>query len=78
MNKYELGVVNASPLKFAFLQLKTIFKTWRYCRKNNIDCNKWYGVYEKGNKIVLAQTGCLPDAKNRAVAIVATLETINT
>jgi hypothetical protein len=75
--RYELGVVSASPLKFAVLQLNTIFKTWRYCKKHNIDCNKWYGVYEKGNEIILAQTGCLPDSKRRAAAIVSALEAVN-
>ena len=41
MSTYELGVINASPLKFAFLQLKTIYKTWAYCRKNNKDRARW-------------------------------------
>ncbi len=70
---YEVGVVNASPLKFAFSQLKTIFKTWRYCKKHNIACNKWYGVYVEGTEIVLVQTGCMPDSKSRALAIVKAL-----
>ena len=75
IEKYEVGVVAAGPIKFAVLQLKTIFSTWRYCRKNNIDCSRWYGVYKKGSEVVMAQTGCLPDSKDMAEAFVEKLNT---
>lgn len=74
MYKYlEVGVVNAHPIKQIYLQVKTILITWHHCRKNGYPCNEWYGVYPKGSEKILAQTGCLPGAHNRAIVIAEAL-----
>ncbi len=62
MAKYELGVVTAHPLVYLWKQMKTILKTWAWCRQNGFPANKWYGVYEIGTEIVAAQTGCTGSA----------------
>ena len=71
--KAEVGVVYCGPVAQAWKQVKTIFRTWMYCRKNNLPCNKWYGVYVEGTEDVLANVGPLPGAKERAEKIVKSL-----
>lgn len=62
----EVGVFTAHPLHMAYKAVLSILRTWVYARKLGLPCNKWYGVYETGTEIVLAQVGCLPGAEERA------------
>ncbi len=67
--KAEVGVVRCGPIAQAWKQVKTVFRTWSYCRKNNLPCDRWYGVFVEGTENVLAFTGPLPGAKERAEKI---------
>jgi len=58
MNKVEVGCVEAGLIQYLWLQAKTIINTWWWCKQNNVDCSKWYGVYAIGTEILVAQTGC--------------------
>ena len=69
----EVGVIYGGPVSQAWKQVKTIFRTWAFCRKNKLSCNKWYGVYVEGTEDVLATVGPLPGAKERAEKIAKTL-----
>ena len=71
--KFEVGVVEASPLVFAWRQVKGIFRTWRHSRKYGLPANKWYGVYEAGTETVAAQCGCSASALLRAELACAAL-----
>lgn len=68
--KLELGKVTAHPIIFGFRQFIGVMKTWRHCRKHNIQCREWYGIYEKGTENVVAQFGNMPNAENRAKACI--------
>jgi len=72
--KTEVGVVIGHPIKQMWLQVKTILKTWVYCRKYRLSCNRWYGVYETGTENILVQVGCVPGAEDRARKIASLLE----
>lgn len=74
MAKYDLGIVTCHPLVFAWKQVKSISRTWLYCRKHGLPCNQWYGVYQQGEEIVLAQCGCMPGAKERAALLIHALD----
>jgi hypothetical protein len=67
--KAEIGVVTAHPIIYALKQVLTIFKTWHYCKKNNMPCNKWYAVYEEGTEDIIAIVGPLNGAVERASLI---------
>lgn len=67
--KCEVGVITAHPIVYMWKQIKTIFRTWMFCRRSGIACNKWFGVFCEGEELILAQTGCLPDAEGRAKLI---------
>lgn len=69
MAEFEVGKVTAHPIVFMWIQVKTIFKTWRYCKRRGLQCREWWGVYEKGTEIIIAQTGCLPCSELRAKKI---------
>lgn len=69
MKQYEFGIVTAHPLVFLWKQVKTILKTWKWCKQNGCPANQWYGVYEVGTEIIAAQTGCTAKAGMRAKVI---------
>lgn len=62
----EVGIVTAHPVVYAWRMLLTIWRTWRYARKNGLVTNRWYGVYERGTENVVAHFGCMPGAEVRA------------
>lgn len=66
MNKFEVGVVNAHPIKFMGLQILTIWRTWMHARKTHQDPTKWYGVYASGAETVAAHCGIGAGAQTRA------------
>jgi hypothetical protein len=65
----EVGVITAHPLYMAYKMACSILKTWRYASKLGLPANKWYGVYEPGSEMVLAQMGCSPGAEARAIRL---------
>lgn len=67
--KVEVGVVTGPPLIIACKQFISVIRTWRYAKKRGIPFAKWYGVYELGTEHVIAHTGCLPGAEERAEKI---------
>ena len=66
IKKTEVGVVDANVLQYLLLQIKTIIKTWLWCKTNGVECNKWYGVYAVDSEIIVAQTGCTDQAEKYA------------
>ena len=75
-NRTEVGFVTAHPIAMAWKQIKTIFKTWMYCRRWKIPCTTWWGVYEKDSENILALTGCLPGSEQRATHLSNVLNVI--
>lgn len=71
---FEVGVVTAHPVVFAWRQVKSVIRTWLFARKNGLPANKWYGVYQSGTEIVVAQVGCLPGAEMKSKMIVSALD----
>lgn len=62
-------MITAHPLMFCYKMVRTILATWWYARKQGVPANKWYGVYIAGTELVVAHTGAMPGALNRAAAI---------
>lgn len=75
---YETGVITAHPIKYCWKMIKTIWATWRYARKHGLPADKWYGVYIAGTECIVAHTGCMPGALNRAAEITVLLNTRGT
>jgi hypothetical protein len=73
----DVGVVTAHPIYMAYKLVLSVFRTWRYASKLGLPCNKWYGVYEAGTEVVLAHTGCLPGADDRARQLAKAINTNN-
>jgi len=67
----EVGFVEMHPLIYAWMQVLTILKTWRYLRKLGLPVNKWYGVYECGTDKIIALTGCTPQSHHYANLLAA-------
>ena len=68
--KYELGIVRANAFMYAVGLVKSVFATWLYCKKHNIQTSEWFGVYEEVTEHVIAQFGNMPNAKSRATTFV--------
>lgn len=66
MAEFEIGVIEGNVISIAWRAVKTVFRTWWFCRKNGLPHNKWYGVYRKGTELKIAEMGCLPAAKYNA------------
>lgn len=62
----EVGYCEGGLIKQMYWAMKTVFMTWLYCKKNNLQFNKWYGVYFKESEIKFAVTGCLGGSEYRA------------
>lgn len=68
--EYEIGYVKEHPLKYMWGACKTIWESWRYCKKNNLPYNVWYGIYVKDTELVVALLGCSKSAPQRAQAMI--------
>lgn len=75
--EFEVGVIQAHPLVAIWKQAKTIWSTWRHARKLGLPCNRWFGVYGKGNELKYAEMGSLPGAEERARLFAAQLNAIS-
>ena len=76
--QFETGVITAHPIVYCCKMMRTILATWWYARKQGVPTNKWYGVYVAGTEMVIAHTGAMPGALDRAAAITELLNTRGT
>lgn len=67
--KYEVGVVRGGLLWRLASECLSVWRTWRFAKQNGLDPTKWYGVYEAGTEIRIANCGPLPGAHERASKI---------
>lgn len=66
MATFEVGFVQGNVCIIAYKAVKTIFRTWWFCKKNDLPHAKWYGVYYQSQEIKIAEFGCLPAAPYNA------------
>lgn len=72
--KFEVGVVKGGLIRRMASECLSIWRTWRFAKRNGFDPTAWYGVYEAGTEIRVANCGPLPGAFERARKIVTALE----
>ena len=72
--KYDLGVVKSHPLKYAIGQFIGTMRTWIFCKRHGLQCNEWWGIYQKGTDNVVASFGNMPNAKKRASIAIKVLD----
>lgn len=65
--KYEIGVTKSGLLKRIYNEVKTVIKTWYFCKKNNIDFNEWCAIYEDGTNNIVANFGPSSLGESRAL-----------
>lgn len=69
MKKYEVGVVRGNLISIIYNEVLRVIRTWRYAKSQGFKIDGWYGVYEAGTNIVIANCGPLPTAQQRAEII---------
>lgn len=67
--QYEVGVVRGNVVAMMFKQALSVWRTYRFARRQGLPADEWFGVYEKGGEIVFANCGPLPGAHERASKI---------
>lgn len=55
--KYELGTTKVGLIKRIWAEVKTVIKTWKHCKDNNLEFDEWVAIYEKGTNNIVANMG---------------------